>query len=88
MTGLSNRFSNLSAILTSVISGKGIKNMKYPEPWDSCALEAGHHGMLVAFCAFVRYRAAQSLPIGDNWLSITRERIRLFHISRRRHDLW
>jgi hypothetical protein len=49
--------------------------MKYPAADGTlCATEAGHHGML-AFCAFVRYRAAQSLPIGDNWHSITRIRL-------------
>jgi hypothetical protein len=45
------------------------------------ALGAGKRGLLVAFCAFIRYRATQPSPIGDDWLSITSKEFDDFRIS-------
>jgi hypothetical protein len=51
---------------------KSIDDPKYPDTDGLLPLGSGKCGLLVAFCAFVRYRTTQSLPIGDNWLSITK----------------
>jgi hypothetical protein len=37
--------------------------------------------LLIAFCAFIKYRSIQSLPIGDNWTSITQEEYDEFRCS-------
>jgi hypothetical protein len=39
---------------------------------DHIAIGPGHRGILRAFIAFIRYRAAQDNPIGDNWNEITK----------------
>jgi hypothetical protein len=45
------------------------------------ALSLPLRGRLTAFCALMRYRVIQSLPIGDNWTSITREEFDEFRIN-------
>jgi hypothetical protein len=37
--------------------------------------------MLIALCAFIKYRVIQSSPIGDNWTSITRQEYDEFRSS-------
>jgi hypothetical protein len=60
-----------------------IENLKYPEDDGSLsALVPGLKGRLRAFCAFIRYRVDMSLPIGDNWTSITPEEYDEFRCSR------
>jgi hypothetical protein len=39
---------------------------------DPIAIGPGHRGILRAFIAFIRYRAAQDNPIDDNWNEITK----------------
>ncbi len=49
-----------------------IENMKWPQDDGSLSIIGpGHRGMLIAFCAFIRYRVIQSSPIGDDWTSVT-----------------
>jgi hypothetical protein len=51
-----------------------IGNLQYPKDDGSLsALGPGQKGLLRAFCAFIKYRSIQSLPIGDNWTSISQE---------------
>ncbi len=49
-----------------------VANLRYPASDGSLSvLGAAHRGLVRAFCAFIRYRAIQSSPIGDDWTSVT-----------------
>jgi hypothetical protein len=60
-----------------------IDNLKFLEDDGTTlsVLKAGHRGRLRCFCAFVRYRSAQSMPIGDTWTSITQEEFDEYLVS-------
>jgi hypothetical protein len=45
------------------------------------ALKRSKCAMVVCFCAFVRYRATQSSPIGDDWLGITPTEYNAFRVN-------
>jgi hypothetical protein len=45
------------------------------------AIGPGHRGILRAFIAYIRHRATQPSPIGDDWNNVTREEFDAYHIS-------
>jgi hypothetical protein len=67
--------------LTSLIE-PDIDNLAYTAAdGNRSSLGPGHRGVLRAFCAYVRYRAVQTSPIGDDWTSITAEEFNAFRVS-------
>jgi hypothetical protein len=59
-----------------------ISNLAFtPADGTRTNLGPGHKGFVRAFCAYIRHRATQPTPIGDNWSSITREEFDLFRTS-------
>jgi hypothetical protein len=82
MTALTQKHIDNVNDLTS-LQEIDIQSLKYSAAdGNLSALGAAHCGMLRAFCAFVRYRATQSSPIGDDWTSITRDDFNQFRCSR------
>ena len=53
-----------------------IDDLTYVDDETEKKLSLGHREMLRAFVAFVIYREETSAPVGDNWLGLTRARIR------------
>jgi hypothetical protein len=45
------------------------------------AIGPGHWGILRAFIAYIRYRATQPSPIGDDRNDVTREEFNTYHIG-------
>jgi hypothetical protein len=60
-----------------------IENLTYPEDDGTPSnLKKNQKGLLVAFCAFIKHRNVfLSLPIGDDWTSITQEDYDNFRVS-------
>jgi hypothetical protein len=48
---------------------------------DPIAIGPGHRGILRAFIAFIRYRAAQDNPIDDNWNEITKAEFDTYRVG-------
>ena len=81
MLSLTNALIDHISDLTS-INANDIEDLKYPTSDGTLSkIGPGHRGMLRCFCAFVRYRYAQSLPIGDDWTGITQEEFDEFRTS-------
>jgi hypothetical protein len=48
---------------------------------DPTPMGPGQRGILRAFNAFIRYRANEDNPIGDNWNEITREEFSMYRVG-------
>jgi hypothetical protein len=48
---------------------------------DPIAIGPGHQGIIRAFIAFIRYRAAQDNPIGDKWNEITKAEFDTYRVG-------
>jgi hypothetical protein len=60
-----------------------IKNLTFiaTEGENPIDIGPGHQGILRAFIAYVRYRATQPSPIGDDWNNVSQEEFDAYHIS-------
>jgi hypothetical protein len=65
------------------LSDIGIDNLSYVKTGETNRTNLGptQQGLVRAFCAYMRYRAKTSTPIGDTWTSITKQEFDDFRIS-------
>jgi hypothetical protein len=74
---------NVSEDLGSLIETDTIEKFSFIATTgeDPIAIGPGQQGILWAFIAFIRYRAAQDNPFGDKWIEITKEEFDTYRVG-------